>query len=70
MTILDALKADHDEVKGLLKTILASKDGKKRGSLRAFQNQIDCAVWRLGKGLLPATREDGKGQDHPSCAAA
>jgi len=31
MTILDALKADHDEVKGLLKTILASKDGKKRG---------------------------------------
>jgi hypothetical protein len=33
MTILDALKADHDEVKGLLKTILASKDGKKRGEL-------------------------------------
>jgi len=33
MTILDALKADHDEVKGLLKTILASKDSKKRGEL-------------------------------------
>ena len=33
MTILDALKADHDEVKGLLKTILASKDGKKRREL-------------------------------------
>ena len=33
MTILDALKADHDEVKGLLKTILASKDGKRRGEL-------------------------------------
>ena len=29
MTILDALKSDHDEAKGLLKTILASKDGKK-----------------------------------------
>jgi hemerythrin superfamily protein len=33
MTILNALKADHNEAKGLLKTILASKDGKKRGEL-------------------------------------
>jgi hemerythrin-like domain-containing protein len=33
MTVLDALKADHDEAKSLLKTILASKDGKKRAEL-------------------------------------
>jgi hemerythrin superfamily protein len=33
MTILNALKADHDEVKSMLKTILATKDGKKRGQL-------------------------------------
>jgi hypothetical protein len=42
MTILDALKTDHDEAKGLLKTILASKDGKKRG-VRAIQDQTDGA---------------------------
>jgi hemerythrin superfamily protein len=35
MTILNALKADHDEVKGMLKAILATTDGKKRGDLFA-----------------------------------
>jgi hemerythrin superfamily protein len=33
MTILEALKADHDELKGMLKTILATKDGGKRRPL-------------------------------------
>ena len=35
MTILNALKADHDEFKGMLKAILATKDGKKRSVLFA-----------------------------------
>ena len=35
MTILDALKADHDEVKGMLKAILGTTDGKKRRELFA-----------------------------------
>jgi hemerythrin-like domain-containing protein len=35
MTILNALKADHDEAKSMLKTILANKDGEKRGQLFA-----------------------------------
>ena len=33
MTILDALKADHDEAKDLLKNVLASKDGRRRAKL-------------------------------------
>jgi len=33
MTILDRLTADHDEFKGMLKTILATKDAKQRGQL-------------------------------------
>jgi hemerythrin superfamily protein len=35
MTILNALKADHDEFKGMLKAILVTKDGKKRRDLFA-----------------------------------
>ena len=35
MTILKALKADHDEFKSMLKVILATKDGKKRRKLFA-----------------------------------
>ena len=33
MTIWEALKADHDEFKGMLKAILVTKDGKKRRDL-------------------------------------
>ena len=33
MTILNALEADHDEAKGQLTTILATKDDKKRKEL-------------------------------------
>jgi hemerythrin-like domain-containing protein len=35
MTILNALTADHDEMKGMLKTILGTQDGKKRRELFA-----------------------------------
>ena len=35
MSILDALKADHAEAKGLMKAILAARDGKKRSALFA-----------------------------------
>jgi hemerythrin superfamily protein len=35
MTILNLLKADHDEAKGMLKAILATNDGKKRSVLFA-----------------------------------
>jgi hemerythrin-like domain-containing protein len=35
MTILNALKADHDDLKSMLKAILATKDGKKRSVLFA-----------------------------------
>jgi hemerythrin-like domain-containing protein len=41
MTILNALKADHDELKGLLKTILGTTAGKKRRELFAqFKSQV------------------------------
>jgi hemerythrin superfamily protein len=41
MTILNALKADHDEFKGMLKAILVTKNGKKRGDLFAeFKTQL------------------------------
>jgi hemerythrin superfamily protein len=41
MTILNALKADHDEAKSMLKTILATKDGKKRGQLfEGFKSKL------------------------------
>jgi hypothetical protein len=41
MTILNALKADHDELKGMLKAILATKDGKKRSVLFApFKSKL------------------------------
>jgi hemerythrin superfamily protein len=41
MTILSALKADHDEFKGMLKTILGTKDGKKRRELfDQFKSQV------------------------------
>ena len=35
MTILNALKADHDDFKSTLKAILGTKNGKKRGDLFA-----------------------------------
>jgi hemerythrin-like domain-containing protein len=35
MTILNALKADHDDFKSMLKAILVTKDSKKRGDLFA-----------------------------------
>jgi hemerythrin superfamily protein len=41
MTILNALKADHDEFKGMLKAILATKDGKKRSaSFAQFKSKL------------------------------
>jgi len=41
MTILNALKADHDEFKGMVKAILVTKDGKKRGDLfLEFKTQL------------------------------
>jgi hemerythrin superfamily protein len=41
MTILNALKADHDEFKDMLKAILVTKDGKKRGDLFAeFKTEL------------------------------
>ena len=41
MMILDALKADHDEFKGMLKTILGTTDGKKRRELFGrFKSQV------------------------------
>jgi hemerythrin superfamily protein len=41
MRILNALKADHDELKGMLKAILATKDGKKRSVLFApFKSKL------------------------------
>jgi hemerythrin-like domain-containing protein len=41
MTILNALKADHDKFKGMLKDILVTKEGKKRGDLFAeFKTEL------------------------------
>jgi hemerythrin-like domain-containing protein len=41
MTILNALKTDHDDFKSMLKAILATKDGKKRGNLFAeFKTKV------------------------------